>query len=129
MQKNTVTLAQVDEMPALTVSGYSPENDTALIVHKAVDGPGWTITHKSGWAVMKHLNTRAIALLIAEELGWLANWHNITQENAFDWYKVNKEYMLSLKRAAAWDKLDDVKAALVREEEGRKLAALKQAAQ
>ena len=131
MKKNTVTLAQVGstitkETPPMTVDGYSPDNDTALIVHKAVDGPGWNITHQSGWAILKHLNTRAIALFVAEEMGWLANWSNITQENALEWYKIpqNKEGLLSLKRAGAWNKLEDVKAALTREKESRKLQVL-----
>lgn len=94
MQKNTVTLAQVGNviynLPSNTVKGYSPDNELALIVHKDPAGDGWNITHKSGWAVILHCRTREIALIIAEELGWLANWHNITTENAADWYKVNK---------------------------------------
>ena len=114
MQKNTVALAQVgnvmQHLPANTVQGYSPDNDTALIVHKDPQGNGWNITHKSGWAVIKNIRTREIALVIATELGWLANWHNITTENAPDWYQTNKAHFDELRMIARRSRIELVRA-------------------
>ena len=100
MQKNTVTLVTVGseykKLPPIVCNGYSPDNDTALIVHKDPQGKGWNIAHKSGWAIVKNIRTRKEALRGATELGWLANWHNINVDNAAEWYKTNKEKMIEV---------------------------------
>lgn len=114
MQKNTVTLAQVgnimQHLPANTVKGYSSDNELALIVHKDPQGYGWNITHKTGWAVIKSCRTREIALAIATELGWLANWHNITVENAPSWYETNKAQFNELRKIARRSRIELVRA-------------------
>jgi hypothetical protein len=111
MYKNTVTLAQIGNIVVgfNTVTGYSPDNDPALIVHKDPENKGWNITHKSGWAVIKYCRTREIALIIAEELGRLANWHNITTENAMEWYATNKDRFNEIKAISRGSQAEDVK--------------------